>query len=60
MYTISNKVIKFITEAMKNWKGELTAGINISRGENPERHLPGKLTFAAVIYNSNDAIQLRT
>ena len=26
MYKISNKVIKFITETMKNWKAELTAG----------------------------------
>ena len=26
MYKISNKVIKFITGAMKNWKVELTAG----------------------------------
>ena len=25
MYKISSKVIKFITEAMKNWKGDLTA-----------------------------------
>ena len=25
-YTISDKVIKFIMEAMKNWKVELTAG----------------------------------
>ena len=26
MYKISNKVIKFITEATKNWKVELAAG----------------------------------
>ena len=26
MYKISDKVIKFITEVMKNWKVELTAG----------------------------------
>ena len=26
MYKLSNKVIKFITEVMKNWKVELTAG----------------------------------
>ena len=38
MYKISDKVINFITKAMKNWKIELTAGgqslaeVNIQRG----------------------------
>ena len=38
---ISDKVIKFITEAMKNRKVELTTGKNFSKGQNQERRLPG-------------------
>ena len=46
MYKISNKIIKFIMEVMKNWKIEVG-------GENPE-----KCVFAIIFCNSNGAFQL--
>ena len=49
-----------MVDAMKNWKAELTAGEKNSRSKYLERYLPGKLAFAITIFNSNDAIQLRT
>ena len=45
MYKISDKMIKFITEATKNWNVELTVGKkNFSSGKYLQRHLPGRLT----------------
>ena len=57
MYRISDKVIKFIIKAMKNFKVELTT--REKRG-NQGRHLPGKFTLAITICNSIVAAQLYT
>ena len=59
MYKISNKVIKFISEANE----KLASGINsrrknVSRGENPERHHPVRGAVALTIFNSDGATQL--
>ena len=57
-YKISDKVIKLITEAMKNWKLELTVGVKIlAEGKIWRGISPGKSFFAITICNSNDATQ---
>ena len=61
MYKVSNKVIKFVTKAMKKKKkkSEINSRMkNFSRGENPERLFPGRCAFALPICNSNDATRL--
>ena len=40
MYQISNKIINFITEAMKNWKVEITAGGKAFEEVKIKRYLP--------------------
>ena len=47
MYKIADKVIKFITEAMEDWKVELTTGGKSLA--DPERHLPGRCAVAITI-----------
>ena len=59
MFKISNKIINFITEAMK----KIESGIyswrkNFTRDENPEWHLPWKCAFAITNCNNNDVTQL--
>ena len=49
MYKISDKIIKFNTEAMKNWKGKLSTGEKINRVENPGRHLQERFAFAITL-----------
>ena len=55
---ISDKDTKFITQAMKNWKLELTAGGKLSLSENPERYLLGRCTFTISICNSDNTTHL--
>ena len=57
-YKISSKVIKFITEAMKNWKAELTVGGNTLAEVKIKRHLLGSCAVLITICNSYDATQL--
>ena len=60
MYKISEKFMKFITEAMKKIEWGIGSwGKNFIRGKNPERHLPGRCAVAITICNSNDATQLQ-
>ena len=61
MYKISDKIIKFITENMKNWKVELTAEWKtLVEVKFLEDALPRRRTFSITIRNSNDATQLHT
>ena len=54
MNTMSDKVINFIKETMKNWWVELTVGgKSYSWGEHLERHILGKCTFTITICYSN-------
>ena len=59
MYKISNKVINFISKAIKNWKVQLSAGGKNLRRENSKRYLPEKFTLATTNCYSNDATQLQ-
>ena len=61
IYEIPDKVITFITEAMKNWKVELTAREKkFSWEENTGMHLLERCTFTIIIYKSDDVTQSHT
>ena len=52
---VPDEVIEFTEETMKTWRVELTAGRKmLSRGKDPERHIPGRCTITITICNSND------
>ena len=65
MYKISDKIIKFITEAMKNWKVGLTAGgkalaeVKIQRG-NFRGYLFSPLLFVIVMIPCNHILRKYT
>ena len=59
MHKVSNKIISFITEAMKTWKGELTTGRKIWGG-NAEWYLLGRYAFTIAICNSDYVTQSHT
>ena len=42
---------------MKNWRVELKAEGNFSKGENPKRRHPERRAFTLIIWNSNDTTQ---
>ena len=61
MYKISEKIKIFITNAIKKLEYGMDSGrTNPSRGKNPKRHLPIKITLATSIRYRNDATQLGT
>ena len=61
MWKISEKVIKFTTKNMKNWKVELTVGRkSIARVENHERYIPRICFFTISICCSDDFTQSQT
>ena len=50
MHKISDKVINFIIKAMKRLENGINSRRkNFSRGENQERHLPGRLAQTTTI-----------
>ena len=54
MYKITDEVIKFIEETMKNWRVELIEGETSLTGENSQRYIPRRCTITIIICNSDD------
>ena len=49
MYKVSDEVIKFIENAMVNWRMELTAEEKLCSSENPARYVQWPLLFVIVM-----------
>ena len=60
MYKISNEVIKFIEETMKNWRVELTAGSKSLAAVKIQRDIFQRYTIAITIFDCYYVTQLHT
>ena len=61
MFKKSDEIIKSIEKIMKIWRLQRSAGgKKLSRGENPERDLPGRCAITITICNSDDTTESHT
>ena len=60
MYKISDEVIKFIVETMKNWTMELTVGGKSIAAVKIQWYIPGRCAITITIGNPSDTTQSHT
>ena len=57
---LSDEVMKFIEESMKNWRVELAAGWKNLADDKIQRYIPGRCTITITICDSDETTWLHT